>query len=71
MPDVILGIYNSVVERCLEMAPLDDYLIVTGGVPDNHPEIINLFKNRFKNSESPERSQLLAAYGCVLLNKKT
>jgi len=70
LPNIILGIYNSIVERCVEMSPLEDYLIITGGVPDNHPEIIKLFRNRFNNSESPEKSQLMAAYGCVLLNSK-
>ncbi len=71
LPNIILGIYNSVVERCIEMSPLEDYLIITGGVPDNHPEIIKLFKNRFFNSDSPKKSQFMAAYGCVLLNNKT
>lgn len=70
MPNIILGIYNSIVERCVEMSPLNDYLIITGGVPDNHPEIIKLFQNRFIDSESPEKSQFLAAYGCVLLNNE-
>ena len=68
LPNVITGIYHSVVERCLEMSPIEDYLIITGGAPDNHPEIINLFRKRFANTESPEKSQLMAAYGCVLLN---
>lgn len=71
LPNVITGIYNSVVERCMEMSPIEDYLIITGGVPDNHPEIINLFRERFANTESPEKSQLMAAYGCVLLNSET
>lgn len=70
MPNIVLGIYNSVVERCVEMSPLEDYLIVTGGVPDNHPEIIKLFKKRFSHSDSPSKSQFLAAYGCVLINSK-
>lgn len=70
MPNIILGIYNSIVERCVEMSPLEDYLIITGGVPDNHPEIIKLFRKRFIDSDSPEKSQFMAAYGCVLLNKE-
>jgi activator of 2-hydroxyglutaryl-CoA dehydratase len=71
LPNVITGIYNSVVERCMEMSPIEDYLIITGGVPDNHPEIITMFRKRFANTDSPERSQLMAAYGCVLLNYET
>ncbi len=71
MPNIILGIYNSIVERCVEMSPLEDYLIITGGVPDNHPEIIKLFNKRFIDTDSPEKSQFMAAYGCVLLNQDT
>ncbi len=71
LPNIVLGIYNSIIERCVELSPLEDYLIITGGVPDNHPEIIKLFKNRFDNSVSPEKSQFMAAYGCVLLNNGT
>jgi predicted CoA-substrate-specific enzyme activase len=68
MPGIVLGIYNSIIERSFELALIEDFLVVTGGIPDNHPMILKLFKNKFENTESPERSQFLAAYGCVLLN---
>ncbi len=69
LPNLILGIYYSVIDRCFELAQTNDYLIITGGIPDNHPLIIKLFKEKFKNTESPEKSQFFAAHGCVLLNK--
>ncbi|MFH0865699.1 MAG: BadF/BadG/BcrA/BcrD ATPase family protein [Bacteroidota bacterium] len=68
VPNIILGIYNSVIDRCIELSPLGDFLVLTGGIPDNHPMIVELFKKKFINCESPEKSQFLAAWGCVLLN---
>ncbi|NOZ46364.1 MAG: hypothetical protein GXO79_06240 [Chlorobi bacterium] len=68
LPNLILGIYHSIIDRCIELSPIEDYLIITGGIPDNHPIIIDIFKEKFVNSDSPEKSQFLAAYGCVLLN---
>jgi len=69
MANIIIGIYNSIVTRCIELSPVEDYLVVTGGLPDTHPMIVKLFNKVFPNSGSPEHSQFLAAYGCVLLNK--
>jgi predicted CoA-substrate-specific enzyme activase len=68
IPDIINGIYNSIISRCSELSPVEDFLVITGGVPDNHPAIVKLFKKTFKDSDSPPKSQFLAAYGCVLLN---
>jgi len=69
LPNIILGIYHSVIDRCLELSPIDDFLVITGGIPDYHPSIVKLFKKKFSNCESPEKSQFMAAYGCVLLNQ--
>ncbi|MBI4648521.1 MAG: hypothetical protein HY738_18550 [Bacteroidia bacterium] len=68
LSNIILGLYNSIVERCIELSPIEDALILTGGIPDMHPIIINLFRKKFANCESPEKSQFFAAYGCVLIN---
>lgn len=66
--NLILGIYNSVIERCAELSLVEDKLIITGGVPSSHPKIVKLFRNKFPSTESPENSQFLAALGCILLN---
>ena len=66
--NIVLGIYNSIIDRCMEMSLFDDLLIITGGIPVNHPMILSLFKKRYPNCESPENSQLMAAWGSVLLN---
>ena len=68
MSNIVLGIYNSIIERCTELSPVDNFLVITGGIPDNHPMIMKLFKKKFSDCESPLKSQFLAAYGCVLLN---
>ena len=68
LPNIIIGIYNSIIVRSLEMSTIQDYLIVTGGLPAKHPVIVNLFKKAYPESDCPEYSQFLAAYGCVLLN---
>ena len=70
MPNIVLGIYNSVVERSVELSPVENFLVLTGGIPDNHSMMIKLFKKKFPNCESPKKSQFLAAWGCVLLNSK-
>lgn len=69
LPNIISGIYSSIIDRCLELSPIENFLVITGGVPDNHPSIIKLFKMKFANCDSPEKSQFMAAYGCVLLNQ--
>ncbi len=69
LPNLVLGIYHSVIDRCFEMSLIEDCLIITGGIPDNHPLIVKLFKEKFNNTESPEKSQFLSAFGCVLLNE--
>ncbi|OFX43655.1 MAG: hypothetical protein A2046_16010 [Bacteroidetes bacterium GWA2_30_7] len=66
--NLILGIYNSVIDRCIELSIIEDKLIITGGIPDSHPKIVKLFRDKFPSAESPEKSQFLAAFGCVLLN---
>jgi len=68
MPNIILGIYNSVIARSLELSPVDDFLVLTGGIPDNHPVMLKLFQEKFVNCESPEKSQYYAAWGNVLLS---
>ena len=71
MPGIVLGIYNSIIERSFEMAVVEDFLVLTGGIPDNHPMIVSLFQKRNPNCVSPEKSQFLAAIGCVLLQNSS
>lgn len=68
LPNIIIGIYNSIILRSIELALVEDHLVITGGLPAMHPTIVSLFNKKYPDSDSPEHSQFLAAYGCVLLN---
>ncbi len=68
LANIVLGVYNSIIDRALEMAPIEDSLILTGGIPENHPAIVELFKKINPNTIIPEKAQFLAAYGSILLN---
>ena len=68
LPNIIIGIYNSIIARSVEMALVEDHVVITGGLPAMHPTIVSLFKQKYPDSDSPENAQYLAAYGCVLLN---
>jgi predicted CoA-substrate-specific enzyme activase len=70
LPNIIIGIYNSIILRSIELSLVEGNLVITGGLPAMHPTIVNLFRNRYPDSDSPEHAQFLAAYGCVLLNSK-
>ncbi|MFH1160275.1 MAG: acyl-CoA dehydratase activase [bacterium] len=69
LPNIVIGIYNSIILRSVELALVEDHLVITGGLPAMHPTIVDLFKKKYPDSDSPAHSQFLAAYGCVLLNK--
>jgi predicted CoA-substrate-specific enzyme activase len=70
LPNIIMGIYHSIILRSVEMSLIEDHLVITGGLPAMHPTIVSLFKKKYPDSDSPEHSQFLAAYGCVLLNNE-
>lgn len=68
LPDIVIGIYNSIISRSFELSLVEDHLVITGGLPAKHPVIVDLFADKYPDSSTPEHSQFLAAYGCVLLN---
>jgi predicted CoA-substrate-specific enzyme activase len=63
---VVLGIYESVVDRATSLAALQGDLVLTGGLVAHHPRLVDLFRRRVPRVDAPARSQLLAAYGCAL-----
>lgn len=67
LPNIVIGIYKSIIIRTGELSLVEEPLVITGGLPAMHPTIVELFKERYPDSHSPEHSQFLAAYGCVLL----
>jgi len=69
MPDIVRGVYHSIAKRCEELAIPQHTLVFTGGVPDRHPMIVELFSRRWPDIRTPELPQFMAAYGCVLLGE--
>jgi len=70
MPDIIRGVYHSIVKRCEELAPPRHALVCTGGVPDRHPMIVEMFAQRWSDIRKPKLPQFMAAFGCVLLGEE-
>lgn len=70
LPNIVLGIYHSIVGRALELAPPGEHLILTGGVPAMHPAIVALFRKAHPDAEGPEDAQFLTAYGSVLVGSR-
>lgn len=68
LPNIVLAIYNSVVDRCMEMADREKDVVLTGGIPYKHPTITELMRRKIPGTKSPELCQFMAAYGAVLKN---
>jgi len=65
LPDIVLGVYYSVIERVTEMIPPKSSLILTGGVFSKHPLMVNLLRKIYKQVVCPEKAQFMAAFGCA------
>ena len=66
MPELAAGIYRSIVERVSEIGLMENEVILTGGIPEKHPALLDEFKKIHPRVKSPRRAQFMAAYGCVL-----
>lgn len=71
LPDIVLGIYNSIVGRAIELAPLASPLVLTGGIPAAHPMVVELFRRIHPDVEVPADAQFMAAHGAALLGTTT
>ncbi len=71
MPDIVRGVYHSIVKRCEELAVPQHALVFTGGVPDRHPMIVEMFAQRWNDIRKPDLPQFMAAYGSVLLSTRS
>jgi predicted CoA-substrate-specific enzyme activase len=71
VPDLVRGIFESVVDRVMEMLPTSDTVLLSGGVVEYHPIIIGIFKERVKAEIIvPPHPQLTGAFGAALLAKE-
>ncbi|MBU1627916.1 ATPase [bacterium] len=65
--DVINGVFRSVVKRILEMDPLNEDIVLSGGVVHHNPFIAGIFENILKKPvEIPPEPQLMGAFGAAV-----
>ena len=73
IPDLIRGIFGSVVKRALEMNPLEGNIVMSGGVVAYNPYLVRMFEKKVgRKIFVPPLPQLTGALGAALyaLEKK-
>ncbi len=71
VPELVRGVFESVVDRVMEMLPLADTILLSGGVVEYHPIVADIFKERVKAEIIiPPHPQLTGAFGAALFAKE-
>jgi activator of 2-hydroxyglutaryl-CoA dehydratase len=66
-PDLVRGVFESVVDRVMEMLPLSETILLSGGVVEYNPIVVDIFKERVKAEIIvPPHPQLTGAFGAAL-----
>jgi activator of 2-hydroxyglutaryl-CoA dehydratase len=66
--DIVRSAYLSVIQRLLEMDPLEGELVATGGVVQHHPIFVELLAEAVgKDVLVPPMPQLTGAFGAGVL----
>ena len=67
VPDIIKGLFFSVIKRVLEMERINDSITMTGGVVEHNPFLVEMVKE-ITGAEvlTPEHPQLTGAVGAAL-----
>jgi len=64
---IVRGLFHSVVKRILEMDTLTDTVVMTGGVIEHNPFLIDLLKTHIQNQVvTPPHPQIMGALGAAL-----
>jgi len=67
VPDIVKGLFFSVIKRVMEMDTLTETVVMTGGVVAYNPYIISMVEEKTgKNILTPEHPQLTGALGAAL-----
>jgi len=67
VPDIVKGLFYSVIKRVLEMDSLTERVVMTGGVVAYNPYLVKMFKEITKREILvPEYPQLTGAMGAAL-----
>lgn len=68
--DIARGLFESIVQRVLEMDPLEGTVIMTGGVVEHNPIVADLLRERLSGPvEIPPHPQLMGAFGAALYGR--
>jgi activator of 2-hydroxyglutaryl-CoA dehydratase len=68
VPDIVKGLFFSVIKRVLEMEPLTEKVVMTGGVVGHNPYLVEMVRDITKREVLvPEYPQLTGAVGAALL----
>ncbi len=69
--DLVRGVFESVIDRIMEMMPLKGRILMCGGVVEHFPIIAELLRERIDGEVIvPPRPQLTGAYGAALFAKE-
>jgi predicted CoA-substrate-specific enzyme activase len=67
VPDLVRGIFGSVIKRALEMDPLEGNIVMTGGVVAYNPFLVSMFEKKLKRKiYVPPLPQITGAFGAAL-----
>ena len=67
LPDIIKGVFFSVINRIMEMDSFTDKVVMTGGVVAHNPYLVKMTEELLKNEIFvPESPQLSGALGAAL-----
>jgi predicted CoA-substrate-specific enzyme activase len=70
--DLIKGIFGSVIKRALEMDPLENDLVMSGGVVAHNPFLVTMFEEKLSRKVFvPPLPQLTGALGAALFALET
>ena len=70
--ELVRGVFESVVDRVMEMIPLADPLVLCGGVVEYYPIVVEIFKGRISGEVIvPPHPQLTGAYGAALFARQS
>ncbi len=68
LPDLVKGLFRSVLKRALEMDNLDQTVVMTGGVAAHNPYLLEMLSEMIgRPALTPPRPQLAGAEGAALL----
>jgi activator of 2-hydroxyglutaryl-CoA dehydratase len=70
--ELVRGVFESVVDRVMEMVPLVDLVMLCGGVVAHNPVVVDIFKARVSGEVIvPPHPQLTGAYGAALIARES